>query len=161
MLFNSHRAAERDRKTQRQSLSTIAFKDEPIQQDAYRDSFEFKGYKMVPLASFAIRARVLSSENYRFDAGAKLSPIDLALGWRRMADPAIYRSLNITQSSRWYHYSWSTQPPIPVEEIVRSSANMHMIPANSAVENALEQAAEGDYIRIKGYLVEVFGANGW
>lgn len=39
------------------------------------------GFELTPLASFNIRARVLSTENYYFGREADLSPIDLALGW--------------------------------------------------------------------------------
>ena len=161
MLFTNHRASEREKRLQQLQLSSVVFEDEPVQQRSSRDDFEYKGHRIVPLASFAIRARVLATEHYSLDAGAKLSPVDLALGWKRMADPAVYVPLNITQGSRWYRYTWQTQPPIPPAEIIESSANMHMIPANPAVQNVLEGASEGDYILIKGLLVEAHGANGW
>ena len=41
---------------------------------------------VVPLAQFHIRARVLSTERYRFDPVADLAPIDVALGWGPMSD---------------------------------------------------------------------------
>lgn len=48
----------------------------------------------------------------------------------------MFEHLNISQGRRWYFYSWRDQPPIPVQEIVQSSANMHLIPANAAMECA-------------------------
>ena len=51
--------------------------------------FAFEGYQIRPLAQFAVRARVLGREDYRMDKEADLSPIDLALGWKQMADPAV------------------------------------------------------------------------
>ena len=78
-----------------------------------------------------------------------------------MAEPAVYEALNIRQGGRWYRYSWSDQPPIPPQEIIESSANMHMIAATPAVERALEQARRGKFIRITGKLVEVTHPSGW
>lgn len=123
--------------------------------------FAFGGYQLRPLADFALRARVLSRENYFADAGADLSPLDLALGWGRMADPAVYEPLNISQGGRWYRYSWRDQPPIPPQEIIESSANMHLIAATPAVERALKNARKGAYIRITGKLVEATRPDGW
>lgn len=135
--------------------------DGPVQGAASGKGFEFRGYQVQPLASFAVRARVLAREDYRLGREADLSPVDLALGWKRMADPKVYEPLNITQGGRWYRYSWREQPPIPVQEIVESSANMHMIPATPAVERALRQVKAGGYVRITGQLVQVSHASGW
>ena len=41
-------------------------------------SFEHDAFRITPLAEFGLDARVLGRETYRFDAGAALSPIDLA-----------------------------------------------------------------------------------
>jgi len=133
----------------------------PVQTPTDKAAFAFEGYQIRPLAQFAVRARVLGREDYRMDKEADLSPIDLALGWKQMADPAVYGPLNITQGGRWYRYSWKDQPPIALQEIIESSANMHMIPANAAVLQALKKAREGRFIQISGYLVEVTNTQGW
>ena len=133
----------------------------PVQTPTDKAAFAFEGYQIRPLAQFAVRARVLGREDYRMDKEAELSPIDLALGWKQMADPAVYGPLNITQGGRWYRYSWKDQPPIPLQEIIESSANMHMIPANAAVLQALKKAREGRFIQISGYLVEATNTQGW
>ncbi|MCO5111057.1 MAG: hypothetical protein M9929_09465 [Burkholderiaceae bacterium] len=133
----------------------------PVQTPTDKAPFAFEGYQIRPLAQFAVRARVLGREDYRMDKEADLSPIDLALGWKQMADPAVYGPLNITQGGRWYRYSWKDQPPIALQEIIESSANMHMIPANAAVLQALKKAREGRFIQISGYLVEATNSQGW
>ena len=133
----------------------------PVQTPTNKAAFAFEGYQIRPLAQFAVRARVLGREDYRMDKEADLSPIDLALGWKQMANPAVYGPLNITQGGRWYRYSWKDQPPIPLQEIIESSANMHMIPANTAVRKVLKKAREGSFVQISGYLVEATNAQGW
>lgn len=119
------------------------------------------GYQFQPQAYFELQARVLSRRLYRYDAASKLSPLDLALGWGRMSDTAVLRKLNIRQSDRWYYYSWPSEPPIPPGEIVVNSANMHMIPANAEIEQRLKRIKAGNVVRIKGFLVNVIGSNGF
>jgi len=150
-----------DRLHQQLTLSSHTFKDEPEQSDTSEPGFEFKGFSIMPLAVFRIRARVLSKASYSYDFQSELSPLDLALGWNRMADPSIYEPINISQGGRWYRYSWSNSPPIPLQEIIENSANMHMIPADQSVERVLEQAETGRYIKIYGFLVEATNSSGW
>ena len=117
--------------------------------------FQHGDFLIEPLAGFSIEARVLGREDYRFDPGASLSPTDLALGWNAMARPEVYRQLDISQSGRWYRYRWDEQgPPLPPDEIVRSSANMHLIPANEAVAKALARVRPDQTVRLQGWLVE-------
>lgn len=130
------------------------------QTETRRPPFAFKGHELKPLADFAITARVLSRENYRFDRAAELSPVDLALGWGPMTDDETLRRLTLSQGGRWYHYRWSGEPPIPVDEIVRHSANMHMIPANDDVADALSRVRPGHVVELRGQLVEARGADG-
>jgi len=130
---------------------------EPLQTDvpAAMQPFLHGDFSISPLAGFSIEARVLSREDYRFDAGAALSPTDLALGWSAMANPDNYRRLDISQSGRWYHYRWGADgPPLPLGDIVRSSANMHLIPGNEAVAQALSRVRPDQTVRIQGWLVE-------
>ena len=117
--------------------------------------------RMTPLAGFSVEARVLSREDYRLGREAEFSPVDLALGWGRMSEDAVLSRLDISQGGRWYRYRWKDAPPIPVDEIVRSSANMHMIPADDAVAAALERIERGQRVRIDGWLVEVNAGDGW
>lgn len=138
-----------------------ALAQEPLQTPTQAAPFVLGEYELRPVAEFSLRARVLGQERYRMGREADLSPLDLALGWKRMADPAVYQALNITQGGRWYRYSWQDQPPIPPQEIIESSANMHMIPANEVVRRALDQARAGRTVELAGKLVEVRHPSGW
>ena len=133
----------------------------PVQSVSTRGVLRHNDHDLEPLADFAITARVLSRENYRFDRAAALSPLDLALGWGPMSDDNVVRHLNISQGGRWYFYRWSGEPPIPVHEMVRHSANMHLIPANDAVADALSRVRPGHVIELRGQLVEARGADGF
>ncbi|MEJ7745569.1 MAG: hypothetical protein WKF61_02210 [Luteimonas sp.] len=123
--------------------------------------FRLQSATLQPLAGFSIDARVLSREDYNFGRESELSPTDLALGWQRMRDDAVLSRLAISQSSRWYQYRWSGDPPLPLDEIARSSANMHMIPSDQAIAKALRDVRAGDRVRIDGWLVEATTTDGW
>ena len=124
-------------------------------------ALSIEGATLQPLAGFSMEARVLGREDYRMGREADFSPTDLALGWGRMTEDAVLAQLNISQGGRWYRYSWRRDPPIPVDEIVRSSANMHMVPADDAVAAALRDVDAGDRVRIDGWLVQVNTPDGW
>lgn len=123
--------------------------------------FRLQAATLKPLAGFSIDARVLSREDYSFGREAELSPTDLALGWQRMREDAVLSRLDISQSSRWYQYRWQGDPPLPVDEIARSSANMHLIPSDQAVAKMLRDVRRGDRVRIDGWLVEATTTDGW
>lgn len=122
---------------------------------------EYGDYRLQPLADFEIEARVLSREDYSIDAGSDLSPTDLALGWGRMSDTSVIEQLDISQSVRFFTYRWREQPPIPLREIERSSANMHLIPADASVARDLDKVRQGSLIRLQGKLVEARRSDGF
>lgn len=141
----------------------VATGGEPLQSPVPGDFREIRlaPATLQPLAGFSLDARVLSREDYSLGREADLSPTDLALGWGRMREDEVLERLDINQSNRWYHYRWQGAPPIPVREIVRSSANMHMIPANEDAAEELARVREGDRVRIDGWLVEADAPDGW
>lgn len=134
--------------------------EEPFQASTARGPLKHEGFVLDPLAEYDIKARVLSTERYYADPGAKLSPIDLALGWGPMSDSKNLRDLKVSQNGRFYFFGWKQTPPIPESEISKSSANVHIIPADSVVEDQIKAFRPGQIIRLKGLLVRVNGFDG-
>lgn len=121
--------------------------------------FEHAGTTITPLAHFDLTARVLHAKRYRFDDEAALAPYDLALGWGRMSDSEVLDRIEISQSNRFYF--WRTDRlPIPREEIVSSSANMHIIPADAAVMAKLRGLRRGHLVSLRGHLVMASSGRG-
>jgi hypothetical protein len=135
--------------------------EQPRQADVQASTFTFNDYLLTRKASFEIRARVLSKEPYYLGRAADLSPVDLALGWGAMSDTATLDRIDISQSGRWYRTRYELPPPIPEQQIVASSSNMHMIPAGKAVERTLRKLRVGDVVNIRGFLVDVDHDSGW
>lgn len=135
---------------------------DPVQVDfaSPQPPIAFKDATLHPLARFSLTARVLSRDDYHFDAEAELSPTDLALGWGRMSDTSVLRHIDISQGERFYY--WQVKSfPIPRREIETHSANMHMIPADAVVSHELKRVRVGDLVTLDGLLVDVDKPGGW
>jgi hypothetical protein len=139
----------------------VVAKSDPIQRDLKNArAFKHDGYSFTPLANFAIEARVLSRKKYSLGREADLSPLDLALGWGPMSDNRVLDKIDISQSNRFYYWRVE-QFPIPKQEIIRHSSNMHMIPANEQVATQLAKARKGSVVTIIGQLVKINADDGW
>jgi hypothetical protein len=142
-----------------------AFDDPAIPKQSPADGmepFRLGRARVVPLAGLSLEARVLSREDYSRGAEAEFSPTDLALGWGPMAAPGMADALDVSQSGRWYRYSWGSEgPPLPPRQIARNSANMHLVPADADVAAALDRVRAGDTVRLEGWLVRIERDDGW
>ena len=152
--------AWRDRSIER--LPGVLAPEAPRQKllDGTAPAFRKDRYELKALAEFAVEARVLGREDYRFDAGAELAPVDLALGWGPMSDSAVLAEIAIHQRNRFYYWLTATFP-IPRRDIETHSANMHLIPADATVARALQRVEPGQRIALSGQLVRVVGDDGF
>ena len=116
--------------------------------------FRFRGFQLAPVAHFEVKARLLMRTVYHMGRESELAPVDFALGWNRMADDDVLNRLNLSQGSRFYFYHWDGTPPIPADEIVISSANMHLIPASREVDDTLRKLPVGGLVYLQGTLVD-------
>jgi hypothetical protein len=133
----------------------------PIQEEVGGSVFGLDEYILTRRARFKIRARVLSSEPYYLRRESDLSPLDLALGWGVMSDQSVLDRIDITQGNRWYFTKYEYPAPLPDEQIIANSSNMHMIPARKSIERRLKDVRPGHIVELEGYLVDVDHASGW
>ncbi|NQZ53851.1 MAG: hypothetical protein HRT93_06320 [Piscirickettsiaceae bacterium] len=133
----------------------------PTQYDLKQaNSFQFKDYRITPLAEFQLKGKVLAREDYSLGRESDLSPVDFAFGWQHMSDEAVLDKIDISQSGRWYR--WHVEEfPIPRQAIETQSANMHLIPANDLVEDLIDQAKQGQIVELSGYLIRADADDGW
>lgn len=89
--------------------------------------------------------------------GADIAPLDLALGWGPMSDPAVVARISIRQADRRYYWRVANFAAVGLEQrdIERNSANVHIIPASDELRDALAPVAAGDVVSLRGYLVAV------
>ena len=122
-----------------------------------QEVIEHGEYHLKPLARFSLDARILHRKTYGYDRGAKLVPVDLAVGWGPMSDQAVLDRITISQSMRFYWYEYQLPPPIPKEQIISHSTNLHVIPATSAVASFCKSLRQGELVHLEGELVEATG----
>jgi hypothetical protein len=132
---------------------------EPVQVDAAPNlpAFDYGQFQLKPLARFALDGRVLHRKIYRYDRGAALVPVDLAVGWGRMSDQAVLDRLQISQAARFFYYEYQGQPPIPREEIISHATNLHLIPSTKALAGQCRSLRTGELVHLSGLLVEATG----
>ncbi len=111
-------------------------------------------------AHYQITARILSVERYRFDALAPLIPEDLALGWGPMSDNRVLRTVEISQSNRFYYWHGSPNAGISRAEIIEHSANTHVIPDNPLIGAQLSRLRRGQVVTLDGDLVDAVRDDG-
>jgi hypothetical protein len=133
----------------------------PEQTESYDKDPVSKGdYIIYPLADFYLEARVLATERYRFDNMASLAPLDVAFGWGAMSDSDVLKDISIWQGGRFYFWSSKTMP-ISADTIVRSSANMHLIPSTNKIRDKILSLRRHDLVQLEGFLVEVKRGDGF
>jgi len=114
-------------------------------------------YHLKPLARFSLDARILHRKAYGYDRSAKLVPVDLAVGWGPMSDQAGLERIKISQSMRFYWYEYQSPPPIPKDQIISHSTNLHVIPATPAIASFCTSLRQGELVHLDGELVEATG----
>ena len=142
----------------------MLIENSPYQSENYiqKKKWEVDNFVFTPLAEFSVDARVLSSQRYWIGESAGLSPVDLALGWGKMSDSKNLEKISIKQRGRFYYWKTKDQNlPISRQEIISSSANMHLIPANKEIAKKIKTARRGDLIEMDGYLVKIDKDDGW
>ncbi|MFL6575715.1 MAG: hypothetical protein ACJ8MR_03815 [Povalibacter sp.] len=133
---------------------------EPVQTPTTAAALNVNGFDIEPQAAYDITARVLSAERYRFDGGSKLSPIDFAIGWGPMSDSSVLEHFRVTQGSRFFTI-YPDEDAIDLDIALKSSANMHLIPANRTVLKRLKSARAGHIVHLQGFLVNASTDDGF
>jgi len=125
-------------------------------------SFAHDNHSLTPRAHFDLTARILAAERYHLDKYASLMPRDIAFGWGSLSDTAKLETIRVSQSGRFAF--WRSGERLPDEEvkvISSSFSNMHLIPANDSVRNAILRARVGQIVMLSGRLVDVKSPEGW
>lgn len=139
----------------------IDWRRDPVQEATERESFLLETthgtMTITPRARYEVSAVVASTERYRFDTMAFLSPLDLALLWGELPESAWREKLDYGQGFR--AFTWRTEDrSIDADYVIRHAANTHLIPANRNLERALLAVDAGDAVRLQGLLVDVSGS---
>ena len=58
-----------------------------------------QGVQVMALENYEGSFRVLGREDYNLGREAEFSPMDIAVGWGKMANPQVYKQIDISQSN--------------------------------------------------------------
>jgi hypothetical protein len=134
---------------------------EPLQTTvADAEKLQVGRWSLTVRATYQITARVLALEFYHFDAMSDLVPEDLALGWGPMSDNRVLRSIDISQSNRFYYWRASAATRVARETIISHSANTHVIPQTPSIARLLARLRPGQVITLRGELVDAVRDDG-
>jgi hypothetical protein len=112
--------------------------------------------RLQPRASYRITGYAADTSRKLLDEWDFVMPLDVALVWGPIADPAVLRHLTFGLSRRYvsYWYDGAT-PPGAAAKLPSHVANNHLIPASDEVAEALARIRPGDLVTLQGKLVDV------
>jgi len=114
-------------------------------------------FTMTPLAEYKLSGVVVSKKSYSDDWNSKISPVDLAIVWGKLAEPEHSIYIVYRQRNRWYFYEYKAGSPLDASYVITHSANNHIIPANENVRRAIKTIKKKDRVALKGFLVNING----
>jgi len=138
----------------------ILAEGEPRQTMIPEQRLQIGRWTLTMRATYQLTARVLAREPYHFDAMSDLVPEDLALGWGPMSDNSVLRTIEISQSNRFYYWRASSATRLARETIISHSANTHVIPQTPAIARALARLRPGEVVTLSGELVDAVRDDG-
>jgi hypothetical protein len=121
-------------------------------------ALEVKGHqvRLTPRATYRITGYAAETSRKLLDRWDFVMPLDVALVWGPVADPAVLRHLKFHLSERYVSYWYdSTTPPAVIERLPTHVANHHLIPSTEEVARELDRVRIGTLVRFRGKLVDV------
>lgn len=112
-------------------------------------------YTLVPVATYKTAVLVVSTKHYR-DEDTALAPIDLCVVWGALAQPEYLQYVTFTQKDRGCKCVYDVGSPADTPEVLSQFVNIHLIPANDYLLQAIETIKEGQKVVLEGLLVDVY-----
>lgn len=133
--------------------------ENPIQMNiAHTKAIKHKGKKgevtILPKAEYELTG-VIKSKNKYFDFPSQISQYDFTMGWGILNKKGIHNYIRYSQSGRWYRFKYSYDAPVSGDYIAEHSANVHIIHKDKKVLKQVKKMKKGDFVKLKGYLVDV------
>lgn len=119
---------------------------------------QVKGHRVLlhPRATYQITGYAAETSRKLLDEWDFVMPLDVALVWGPVADPAVLAHMKFHLSERYVSYWYDAgTPPSAVGRLPSHIANNHLIPADDGVKAELARVAIGDLVTLRGKLVDV------
>ncbi len=118
--------------------------------------FEAKHHhiRLLPRATYKITGYAAETSRKLLDQWDFVMPLDVALVWGPVADPAVLSHLKFHLSERYVSYWYDAATP-GIGQIPSHIANNHLIAASDDVAEVLDGIRIGDLVTLRGKLVDV------
>jgi hypothetical protein len=113
--------------------------------------------RLTPMAAYKIAGLVVGTETYSYGWNAKISPVDLALAWGKLADPAFRKYVSYSVSNRWVSFKPNKGCPFDAAYVTSHGSNNHLIPSTRNIWYALKTIGEKQKVVLEGFLVNISG----
>lgn len=113
--------------------------------------------KITPVAIYKVSALVVGAASYSYGWNAKISPMDLALAWGKLADSEFQKYVSYSHDNRWVSFNIKKDSPLDVTYVVSHASNHHLIPATRNIGYALKTIRKKKKVVLEGFLVNVTG----
>ena len=116
--------------------------------------------RVMPLARFTVRARILSRCHYQDDSAAPIAPLDLFVCWGNEWQRGEMHDFELDHRERrcLLKRRWNGQ--FPVESLLKWCANIHILPATDLLKQPLLAVRPREIVELEGWLVDVRGRVG-
>ena len=134
---------------------------EPVQEaldGAPPIDLEVKGYRvrLLPRAAYRITGYAVETSRQLLDEWDFVVPMDVALVWGPVADPAALAHLKFHLSRRYVSYWWDGELSAAARAALATHvANNHLIPATEEVAEEIGRIHVGDLVTLRGQLVDL------
>jgi len=136
--------------TSHDPVQTPPTSKEPIVIEMGKDVFN-----LIPLAEYKVSGMAVCKTSYSEDWGSKVSPVDLAIAWGKLAEPEYGKYITFWHGFRWYYYKWRERSPVDASYVTTHSSNNHIIPANENIYRAIKMIKKKDKVVLEGFLVNL------
>jgi hypothetical protein len=102
--------------------------------------------------------RVLAVKGYHGDAAATISPMDMVIGWEKMSAPLVFETLTFNQHERVAYLEGPLDVRVALVAYNTMWTQLHLIPADAAIERDIVDILPGTIVRIEGHLVHITGS---
>ena len=114
-------------------------------------------FVLTPAAEYRIAAVVVGREDYSYGWNARISPVDLALAWGRLAEPDSRKYVSYSVGGRWVSFKLKEGSPFDVAYVISHASNNHIIPSTRNIRRAVKTIKERQKVVLEGFLVRLSG----
>jgi hypothetical protein len=142
-----------------EDYSEIDVYQEPIQEPytggvIYREA-DGNTYALVPVALYKTSVLVVHTKHYN-DEDAELVPVDLCVVWGVLAENEYLQYTTFIQEDRGCECIYDVGSPVDTPDVLSLFVNIHLIPADDYILQAIMTIRKGQKIVLEGFLVDIY-----